>query len=255
MELSTFHTFLWIMSGIALIVFVALYFTEAGYGMFVSKKWGPSLSNKVAWICMESPVFFAMAACWLLSDRTWEPVPLLFLLLFELHYFRRSFVFPLKMRGKSKMPFCIMLMGVTFNVLNACMQGGWIFFVSPDNLYTTEWLSRPCFWIGLIIFFGGMGINISSDRRIRHLRKEGDTRHYLPKGGLFDYVTAAHYLGEIIEWTGFAILTWSAAGAVFVWWTAANLVPRSNAIYHKYRQMFPEEMEGKKLKRIIPFLY
>ena len=183
-----------------------------------------------------------MLLCCLLSDRSHEAVPLIFLFLFELHYFRRSFIFPMRIRGKNCMPLAIVAMGVLFNLLNTCMQGGWIFFISPSDLYTVDWLKRPCFWIGILLFFTGMYINISSDHIVRNLRKEGDTRHYLPKGGLFNQVTAAHYFGEIVEWSGFAILTWSWSGLVFVLWTAANLIPRANAIYHRYLEWFPDEM-------------
>ena len=35
-----FHIFLAVMTGIAVIVFVALYFVKAGYGMFFDAKWG-----------------------------------------------------------------------------------------------------------------------------------------------------------------------------------------------------------------------
>ena len=98
-----------------------------------------------------------------------------------------------------------------------------------------------------------MAINIQSDHIVRHLRKPGDTNHYLPKKGLFKYVTSANYFGEIVEWCGFAILTWSASGAVFAWWTFANLVPRANTIYHKYKAMFGNELENR--KRVIPFIY
>lgn len=250
-----FNTFLWIMTALAAVVFVALYFTEAGYGIFISSKWGPAISNKVAWILMESPVFFTMLLFWLLSERVTETVPLVFLLLFEIHYFRRSFIFPLKIRGKSKMPIGIILMGICFNLLNACMQGGWIFYVSPSDMYTNGWMAKPCFWIGILLFLGGMFINISSDQIIRNLRKDGDSQHYLPKGGLFNQVTSAHYFGEIVEWIGFAVLTWSWAGFVFVLWTAANLVPRANAIYHRYQEWFPNEMDNRHLKRIFPYIY
>ena len=100
-----------------------------------------------------------------------------------------------------------------------------------------------------------MTINIHSDRIIRHLRKPGDTRHYLPEGGMFRYVSSANYFGEIVEWIGFAVLTWSLTGALFAIWTFANLVPRANAIYHKYEEMFGQEFIRKKRKRIIPFIY
>jgi len=68
-------------------------------------------------------------------------------------------------------------------------------------------------------------------------------------------VTSANYFGEFIEWLGFAILTWSYAGAVFALWTFANLAPRADAIRKLYMQQFPEEFETVKLKRMIPFIY
>ena len=68
------------------------------------------------------------------------------------------------------------------------------------------------FILGTVVFFAGMAINMHSDHVIRHLRKPGDTRHYIPRKGFYKYVTAANYLGEFTEWTGFAILTWSAPG-------------------------------------------
>ena len=251
--LHEFNIFLLIMSGIAAVVFVALYFLKAGYGMFRDSRWGISLNNKVAWVLMEAPVFIVMALLWWGSERRFETAPLIILLLFELHYFQRSFVFPFLMKGKSRMPVSIMLMGVVFNVLNGFMQGEWLFYLAPADRYTTEWLTTPPFIIGTLIFFTGMVINWHSDNVIRHLRQPGDTRHYLPQKGLYRYVTSANYFGELVEWTGFAILTWSAAGAVFAWWTFANLVPRANAIYHRYQQEFGTQMGNR--KRIFPFLY
>ena len=101
-----------------------------------------------------------------------------------------------------------------------------------------------------------MAINIHSDSVIRHLRKDpADTGHYLPDKGLYRYVTSANYFGEFMEWCGFALLTWSWAGAVFALWTFANLVPRSDTIYKRYKTEFKEQMQNKKLKRIFPYIY
>ena len=119
-----------------------------------------------------------------------------------------------------------------------------------------SWLTTPQFIIGTVIFFTGMYINIHSDYIIRHLRKSAnDTKHYLPQGGMFHYVTSANYFGELVEWLGFAILTWSLAGFVFFIWTFANLVPRANALYKKYRNEFGAEMQDQHIKRVIPFIY
>lgn len=250
--------FLWLLGGMAItaiIVFVALYFVEAGYGKMISSKWGPAINNKIAWVLMECPVFFVLLYFWAISPRKFEVAPLVFFLLFELHYFQRSFVFPFMLKGKSKMPIAIMLMGVIFNTLNGYMQGEWIFFLAPNDLYTLAWLATPQFIIGTLLFFAGMGINMHSDHVIRHLRKPGDTKHYLPKKGMYKYVTSANYFGEIVEWTGFAILTWSIPGAMFVIWTCANLVPRANSIYKKYEKEFGDEFHERTLKRVFPFVY
>ena len=158
------------------------------------------------------------------------------------------------------MPFAIMILSFIWNVVNGYIQGYFLFFIAPTDpvymhAYTTSWLTDPRFIIGTLIFFTGWVINMHSDYVIRHLRKPGDTNHYLPKKGLYKYVTSANYFGEITEWLGFAILTWSYAGLVFFWFTCCNLIPRANSIYLKYEKEFPDEFDRKKLKRIIPFIY
>ena len=159
------------------------------------------------------------------------------------------------MRGRSKMPLSIIGTAVLFNTLNAYMQGGWLFYVSPVDYYSADWLTSLPFLAGTALFLFGMGVNIHSDRIIRNLRKPGDTAHYLPRGGMFRWVTSANYFGELVEWTGFAILTWSVSGAVFALWTFANLAPRAARIYNGYRQEFPEQLDTRTTKRIIPFIF
>lgn len=252
---ESFNTFLLVISIMAAVVFVALFFVTAGYGKFATEKWGPSVNNKIGWVLMESPVFILMIILWAMSDRALEPALLVIFSIFQLHYFQRSFIFPLLLKGKSRMPLSIVAMSAIFNTLNALMQGGWLFYISPEERYQTEWLTSWQFITGTIVFFIGFGINLHSDHIIRNLRKPGDTAHYLPSGGMYNYVTSANYLGEIMEWIGFAILTWSAAGTIFAIWTFANLVPRANTIYKRYKAEFEREMEGRNLKRVIPFIY
>ncbi|MDE5677181.1 DUF1295 domain-containing protein [Phocaeicola sp.] len=251
---QTFDLLLLTMSILAVVVFVALYYVRAGYGMFRTAKWGMSVGNKAGWILMEAPVFFVMLYLWWNSPVRFNTVPFLFFLFFELHYFQRSFIFPFLLKGKSRMPLSIMLMGVAFNVLNGLMQGEWLFYLAPDTLYADGWLDTPLFWLGTGLFFAGMGINLHSDSVIRHLRKPGDTRHYLPQKGMYRYVTSGNYLGEWLEWIGFAVLTCSPAAWVFVLWTFANLAPRAHSIRNRYREEFGREAVGNR-KRMIPFIY
>lgn len=251
---ETFDLFLIVMAALAAAVFVALHFFEAGYGYLFDRRYGPPVGNRLGWMLMEAPVFVAMTVLWLVSDRTWQAAPLVLFSLFQLHYLQRAFIFPLLLRGNSKMPLGIVAMGAAFNVLNALMQGGWIFFIAPENYYD-GWFTQPFIYIGGALFLTGMGINLHSDRIIRNLRKPGDTRHYIPRGGMFRYVTSANYFGEVVEWIGFAVASWSWAGAVFAWWTFANLAPRAASLRKRYEQEFGEEFTRLGRKRIIPFIY
>ena len=259
-DLSSFYNFLFIVALVGLVIFVSLYYVDAGYGKMRSEKWGPAINNKIGWFLMEMPVFLIVLYLWIISPYTiTRHAPYwVFLLIFEFHYFQRSFVFPFLLKGKGQMPVVIMLLSVIWNLMNGYIQGFWLFHLAPKyypELYTIEWLYDPRFIIGTVIFFAGWIINMHSDHVIRNLRKPGDTNHYLPKKGLYKYVTSANYLGEITEWFGFAILTWSFAGLLFWWFSCCNLVPRANSIYLKYEQEFPDEFDRKKLKRIIPFIY
>ena len=49
----SFDTLLLAMSIAAVVVFIALQFVEAGYGMMFSRKWGISVDNRLGWVLME----------------------------------------------------------------------------------------------------------------------------------------------------------------------------------------------------------
>ena len=240
---------------VAAVVFVCLYFVNAGYGQFHTRQWGWSLDNRVGWVLMEAPAFLVMFAIWALAGFSSHLPELLLFCLFELHYFQRSFVFPWLMNGRSRMPVAIMLMGAVFNLLNGFLQGGALYwFPNPDFNDGACYLLRWNALLGMAVFALGMAINLHSDHVIRHLRQPGDTRHYLPARGMYRYVTSANYLGELTEWVGFALIACTPQAWLFPIWTAANLVPRAHAIHRKYRQEFGDAAVGSR-KRIIPFIY
>ena len=249
------------MAVMAVIVFVALFFFKAGYGYLSSSNWGPKISNRCAWVIMEAPAFIFMLYYTIRFELsgidTGNSRTVLFIMAshYLIHYFQRSFIFPLMMRGKSTMPIAIMLMGSVFNTLNAYLIGGWLFREAPAGMYGTDWLWSPQFIIGMVIFIAGMTINLHSDHVIRSLRKPGDTKHYIPRKGFYKYVTSANYFGELTEWIGYAILTWSPAGALFAIWTFANLGPRAKSLTEKYEKEFGEEYTCLKKKHIIPFIW
>lgn len=250
-----FYTVITVMAVLAVIVFIALHRVEAAYGMTYKASWGPAVGNKTGWVVMEAPAFICMAVIWACSPRAGDVAPAVMASLFLLHYFQRSFIFPLLMRGKSRMPWAIVAMGLVFNSINAYMIGGWLFFVAPADRYPASWLCSPLFLLGAAVFFAGMAINLHSDHVIRNLRAPGDTRHYIPMKGFYRYVTAANYFGELTEWVGFAILSWSLPGAVFVLWTFANLAPRARSLHKRYSREFGDEFTSLRRRYIIPFIY
>ena len=56
MTIHTFNLFLIIMASIALVVYVSLFFVDAGYGKFYNPKWGPSVNNKLGWVEVSHPI-------------------------------------------------------------------------------------------------------------------------------------------------------------------------------------------------------
>ena len=65
---------------IGLVVFVALYFVDAGYGKMRTEKWGPAINNKVGWCLMEMPVFVVMLYLWAMSEVKFQLPYLIFFL-------------------------------------------------------------------------------------------------------------------------------------------------------------------------------
>lgn len=252
MSITAFNLFLGVMSLIALIVFIALYFVKAGYGIFRTASWGVAIPNKLAWILMEAPVFLVMCWMWMHSERRFDPVILTFFIFFQIHYFQRAFVFPLLLTGKSKMPLAIMSMGILFNLLNGYMQGEWIFYLSPEGMYHSGWFTSAWFIAGSLLFFAGMLMNWHSDYIIRHLRKPGDTRHYLPQRDVplcyFRQLSGRnHRMGRLGNTDLFTVRT------CILLVDSGQSRPRANAIWHRYREEFGSEVGGR--KRVFPFIY
>lgn len=246
-----FYTLLLVSFGLSsLFIFIILFYITAPYGKHVKENWGPTINNKAGWFFMELPTIILYIFFFLIGQRTTEIVPTVFLLIWLTHYIHRALIFPFLLRGKSKMPVLIMLFGLIFNLINSYLQSRWInTFAEP---YPNSWLISPIFIIGLIIFFTGFIINIHSDYIIRNLREPGETEHKIPQGGMFRWVSSPNYLGEIIEWLGWAILTWSIPGLVFAVWTFSNLAPRAKANHDWYKEKFedyPEERDA-----LIPYL-
>lgn len=248
-----FYTWLfygWI--GLAGVSFVALRFIPASYGKFTRAGWGPSIHRSLGWVAMELPAVGVILFLFVTHAAYTNLVYVVFLSVWQLHYINRTFVFPFRMRGKkTSISASTVLFGLLFNLVNGYFNGHYL-FAGDNPLYGTGWLSDPRFLVGLGVFIVGFGINIHSDELLRALRKPGETGYKIPRGGMFRYVSAANYLGELVEWAGWAILTWSPVGFAFFIWTGANLIPRALSQHHWYVETFSEYPQNR--KAIIPFL-
>ncbi|KAF7669113.1 hypothetical protein LDENG_00243180 [Lucifuga dentata] len=114
-----------------------------------------------------------------------------------------------------------------FCSVNGFLQGHYLLHCAQ---FDDGWPSSYCYKSGLGLFYLGMAINIHSDHILRNLRKPGEVIYRIPTGGLFDYVSCANYLGEIVEWFGFAVATWSFPAVSFAMFSLCFIGPR--ALYH-----------------------
>jgi 3-oxo-5-alpha-steroid 4-dehydrogenase 1 len=233
----------------AVIVFVMLFFISAPYGKFARKGWGPVIKSKWAWMVMEFPSPAIMLIFYIISDKKTLVISI-FLILWLGHYLHRAFIYPFTQSGKEKAyPIVLVLMAFTFNCLNGFANGyGVLNLYSYDFSYLLKWN----FIVGILVFITGFTINKTADAKLRNFRKQNPSEYIVPHGWLFEYISSPHYLGEIIEWSGWAIMTWSLPGLAFLVFTFANLFPRAITSHKWYRSHFPEYPPER--KAIIPYL-
>jgi len=239
---------------IAFLVLITMFFVTAPFGRHTSEKWGPSINNKLGWVIMEFPslaimVYFLFFGSRALSSWVW--------ILFGLwiwHYVNRTFIYPFRIKSTpKKMPLFIVGSAIFFNFINAGLNGYYLGELAPIQSYDLNWLTSPHFLIGLFFFILGMAINWKSDSILIHIRSKGDTGYKIPHGFLFKYISSPNLFGEIIEWSGFALMAWNLPALTFMVWTIANLVPRAKNHHDWYHRNFKEYPKERKI--VFPFMY
>jgi 3-oxo-5-alpha-steroid 4-dehydrogenase 1 len=254
MTLSTLNsiTISWI--GLAIAVHVTMFFIKAPFGRHTSTKYGRSINNKWGWFLMELPSLLIMSYFLFFGARSLHSFTWILFLMWILHYFNRTVIYPLRIKSTDKkMPIFIVLNAVIFNLFNAGLNGYFLAELADGANYSAAWLSSPHFIIGSSLFFIGMAINWTSDTLLIGLRKKGETGYQIPKGFLFELISSPNLFGEIIEWTGFAILAWNLPALSFAIWTFANLVPRAFNHHQWYKDKFPDYPKNR--KAVFPYLF
>lgn len=249
--MTDLHTALaWAVIGVAVPTLVYLMWVTAPYGRHARSGWGPVLPARVGWILMESPAVLFWLWVYARGVNRAELVPLVFLGMWQLHYVNRTFVFPFRFRKTAHpVPVAVAAMGFTFNCVNAWLNATQ---VSQLGAYPAAWLATPWFVVGAAMFFGGMATNWYADTVLIRLRAPGETGYRIPYGGPYRFVSCPNYMGEMIEWAGWAVATASLAGASFFVFTVANLLPRAIAHHRWYRQTFPDYPPER--TAVIPYL-
>ena len=239
----------WIIIGLLSFPFILKF--DAPYGRHSSSKWGYSIDNKLAWIVMELPALLVCPLIFYLSTNEKSILTSFFIFLWLVHYFNRTIIYPNRiLTKKKKMPLIIAMLAFIFNLVNGYINGYYFGFI--DFSYSLEWVYTPQFIAGSILFIVGFLINTSSDSILINLRKKNTNEYTIPRKGLFKYVSCPNFFGEIIEWLGFAVMTWSIAGLAFFLWTFFNLVPRALSHHTWYKNTFSDYPKNR--KALFPFI-
>uniref|UniRef100_A0A0D9RXN4 3-oxo-5-alpha-steroid 4-dehydrogenase n=1 Tax=Chlorocebus sabaeus TaxID=60711 RepID=A0A0D9RXN4_CHLSB len=226
--------------------------TNLAYGRHASPSFRVRVPARAAWVVQELPSL-ALPLYQYASEsapRLRSAPNCILLAMFLVHYGHRCLIYPFLMRGGKPMPLLACTMAIMFCTFNGYLQSR---YLSHWAVYADDWVTDPRFLIGFGLWLTGMLINIHSDHILRNLRKPGDTGYKIPRGGLFEYVTAANYFGEIVEWCGYALASWSVQGVAFAFFTFCFLSGRAKEHHQWYLQKFEEYPKFRKI--LIPFLF
>lgn len=233
----------------AVLIFILLFYISAPYGKFLRKGWGKTIRTKWAWMIMEFPSPVLIFLFFILAGQ--KSVLQIFFVIFWLsHYLHRTFLYPFRQSGKEKpYPLILVIMAFIFNYMNGLINGYGVFHI---HSYSITWLFSWQFILGVLLFIGGFIINKTADEKLLKLQLQNPGEYVMPEGWIFKYISSPHYLGEIIEWGGWAIMTWSLSGLAFFIFTFANLFPRAISSHKWYKTHFEDYPEDR--KAIIPYI-
>ncbi len=251
MNWFTIFVYCWMAVAVITLISLVILKIRAPYGRHANDKWGKMIPNKAGWIIMEFPALLITPILFLVGPAEKDWFAWLLVGLWVLHYFNRTVIFPFRIKTKGKMmPLTIVYSALFFNGINGFVNGFFLGFLYEPELFRSFFDMNIL--IGLLVFFVGMGINHMADSKLIALRKEG-MGYQIPRGWLFEYVSCPNHFGEIVEWTGYAIIGWNLPALSFAVWTFANLVPRTLNHHEWYSEKFEDYPQNR--KAVIPYLW
>lgn len=208
------------------------------------------INKRAGWIIMETPVLISVIYFYCVS-ATEINASIVMVGVFIVHYFHRAIIYPyrIKVAGK-RMPVTTVLSSMIFYIINGYLIG---YYFGGLKAYTWEWLQDPRFIIGMLVFIVGFYINITSDNILIKLRNPGETGYKIPHGGFYKFISCPNYFGEILEWIGFAIMSWCLPAFIYMLWVALPLVAQAVQAHSWYRDTFKADYPQAR-KAVIPYI-
>ena len=218
----------------------------------------------LAWWTMEQPsalVPLAAVLSYLGAGGALHPGVAYLCGMFIIHYIQRAFVYPFLQGTTGRdYPLHAWCFAMLFTACNGTMQANDLLYGPAASRSWADGLyANPRVYLGFGIWAFGMFCNVQADAILRNLRPPGSAAYknrtyVIPTGGLFEYVSGAHFVGEIIEWSGYAIACWSYAPLCFAAFNWMGIGTRAIATHHWNVEKFGAEYpEGR--KRLIPFVW
>jgi 3-oxo-5-alpha-steroid 4-dehydrogenase 1 len=255
----TYDTVAALAFGFVALVAVAAWFVPSAYGRFASPRFGVAVSPRLGWFLMELPSTLVFLAAYAAGVRRGEVVSVVLLAIWLVHYGYRGFYFPWAIRAargdRATFSVAIIVAGWLSTSLHGYLNAAYITTVGGG--YDRLWLMDPRFVFGVVVYYLGFVLTIRADATVRNLRtatevQSGTKVYRIPRGGLFEYVTNASYLGELVAWLGFAVMTWSPGGLFIFLLSLANLLPRAVATHRWYKKRFSDYPKERRI--LLPFV-
>jgi 3-oxo-5-alpha-steroid 4-dehydrogenase 1 len=235
------------------IYFILLWFIPAPYGRYITSS-TKTVSAKWTWFLQESPNLY-IPLYWLYhANRTCllNPINLFLLSLFLFHYLYRSIFYPLKRLSSyhKPVPLYTFTLSFLFCSCNSQLQAS---LLLNETSYPVNWLIKPSSLLGVFLFFLGWSLHYQADTYLTQLKRQSPSSSYrIPENYLFHYISCPNYLGEIIQWIGYAFLCQHPYATLFAWTTFANLLPRAYYHHSWYKSHFFSYPPSR--KAIFPFI-
>eukprot|EP01062_Namystynia_karyoxenos_P048020 TRINITY_DN3644_c3_g1_i1.p3 TRINITY_DN3644_c3_g1~~TRINITY_DN3644_c3_g1_i1.p3 ORF type:complete len:294 (+),score=92.06 TRINITY_DN3644_c3_g1_i1:70-882(+) len=231
-----------------------LFGIPAAYGRYGGTM-GPTVDPRLGWWIMELPCWGVFLACVggpLLLDGAL--CPRLLCGMYLLHYAYRGWAFPLLMRPskQSGMALLVAFGGAIVTIPFGYLNAKW-WSVHGTHLSDPAWMRSPRFVFGFALYYCAFFGTVYHDSLMRNARRPGMPRYSVLRGGLFEYVTCAHYLCELLSFAGFALMD-AGPGRLFILAVSTvNLVPRARTTHRWYREHFGAQYPAER-KALVPFL-